>query len=321
MKMLNKKLVRDLWRMKSQAVTIALVVAAGIAGFIGSLSTYDSLRWSRENYYDTARFADVFAELKRAPRAVERRIAELPGVADAETTVQFDVTLDIPGVAEPVVGRMIGLADGGQPRLNRLFIRHGRLPETGRPHEAVVSEGFAAKRQIKPGDRLAALINGKRETIEIVGIGLSPEYIFATRGGAFPDDRGFGVFWMDRVHLASAFTKVSALGVEEQRVNVVMDIASPREQWLTLGDGYKVDTRIVIFSAENVLKVPVSALFCEGDNWAVFMARDGYAQKRTVQIAKRNGLEALVEKGLDMGMQVIVYPGDAVHDGVRIKAR
>lgn len=88
-----------------------------------------------------------------------------------------------------------------------------------------------------------------------------------------------------------------------------------------MGDGYKVDTRIVIFSAENVLKMPVSAPFREGDNWAVFMARDGYAQKRTVQIAKRNGLEALVEKGLDMGMQVIVYPGDAVHDGVRIKAR
>ena len=210
MKMLDKKLVRDLWQMKSQAVTIALVVAAGIAGFIGSLSTYDSLRWSRENYYDTARFADVFAELKRAPKAVERRIAELPGVADAETTVQFDVTLDIPGVPEPVVGRMIGLADSGQPRLNRLFIRHGRLPEAGRPHEVVVSEGFAAKRQLKPGDQLAALINGKRETIEIVGVGLSPEYIFATRGGAFPDDRGFGVFWMDRVHLASAFNMEGA---------------------------------------------------------------------------------------------------------------
>lgn len=185
MNLLDKKLLRDLWRMRSQAFTIALVVAAGIAGFIGSLSTYDSMQWSRASYYDAARFADVFAELKRAPKAIERRIAEIPGVADVQSTVQFDVTLDIPGIAEPVVGRMIGLPEGGQPRLNRIFIRQGRMPEAGQAHEVVVSEGFASVRHLKPGATLAALINGKRETLKIVGIGLSPEYVFATRGGAF----------------------------------------------------------------------------------------------------------------------------------------
>lgn len=210
MNLLDKKLLRDLWRMRSQAFTIALVVAAGIAGFIGSLSTYDSMQWSRASYYDAARFADVFAELKRAPKAIERRIAEIPGVADVQSTVQFDVTLDLPGIAEPVVGRMIGLPEGGQPRLNRIFIRQGRMPEAGQAHEVVVSEGFASVRHLKPGATLAALINGKRETLKIVGIGLSPEYVFATRGGAFPDDRGFGVLWIDRVHLATAFNMEGA---------------------------------------------------------------------------------------------------------------
>jgi putative ABC transport system permease protein len=96
MKAINRKLLRDLWQMKSQVVTIALVVAAGMAGFIGSVSTYDSLQALLDGYYDQAHFAQVFAELKRAPRTVEQQIAAIDGVADVETTVAFDVTLDIP---------------------------------------------------------------------------------------------------------------------------------------------------------------------------------------------------------------------------------
>ncbi|MDO9068423.1 MAG: ABC transporter permease, partial [Deltaproteobacteria bacterium] len=205
MKALDRKLLRDLWQMRSQALTIALVVASGIGSFISLLSTYDSLQWSRQSYYEEARFAQVFADVKRAPRPVERQIVELPGVAAVETTVVQDVTLDIPGVAEPVIGRMIGLANGGQPSLNRLFLRQGRLPEDGKRNEALVSEGFSKARGLKPGDHIAALLNGKREELEIVGIVLTPEYIFASRGGEIPDDKGFGVFWMERERLASAF--------------------------------------------------------------------------------------------------------------------
>lgn len=205
MKMLDRKLLRDLWLIKSQVLTIALVVGNGIGAFITQLSTYDSLQWSRQSYYETARFAQVFADVKRAPKPVAAQIAALPGVADAETTVVFDVTLDIPEVAQPVVGRMIGLADGGQPRLNRLFLRQGRLPEASQGNEVLVSEGFAKARKLRPGDHLAALLNGKREVLRIVGVVLSPEYIFASRGGALPDDKSFGVFWMNRERLASAF--------------------------------------------------------------------------------------------------------------------
>jgi hypothetical protein len=144
-------------------------------------------------------------DVKRAPAAVARQIAGLPGVADVETTVVFDVTLDLADVAEPVIGRMIGLDAAGEPQLNRLFLRQGRLLAAGRRHEALVSEGFAKARQLTPGDRLAAVLNGKREVLELVGVVLSPEYIFASRGGAIPDEKSFGVFWMDRQYLATAF--------------------------------------------------------------------------------------------------------------------
>ena len=205
MTMLDRKLLRDLWALKSQALTIALVVMAGLGAFIAQLSTYDSLQWLRQAYYDTSRFAHIFVDVKRAPKAVERQLADLPGVADVETTVVFDVTLDLADVAEPVIGRMIGLDATREPQLNRLFLRQGRLLVAGRRNEALVSEAFARARQLQPGDRLAAVLNGKREVLEIVGIVLSPEYIFSSRGGAIPDEKSFGVFWMDRQYLATAF--------------------------------------------------------------------------------------------------------------------
>ena len=117
----------------------------------------------------------------------------------------------------------------------------------------------------------------------------------------------------------SAFTKISALGVEEQRVNVVMDITSLPDLWRGLSDGYKVDAKIVVFTAGNAVKVPVSSLFRKDSQWAAFVATNGRAQERAVQIARRSGLEAMVEKGLQPGEKVIIYPADTVKDGKRIK--
>lgn len=119
----------------------------------------------------------------------------------------------------------------------------------------------------------------------------------------------------------SAFTKISALGVEEQRVNVVIDIVTANEQWKTVGDGYRVDARIEVFSQANVVKVPTGALFREGEHWAVFVVVQERAQKRVVQVSHRNGVEALVEQGVAPGDLIIVYPSDAVQDGVRIVSR
>jgi putative ABC transport system permease protein len=217
-KALDKKLLRDLWHTRSQVLTIAFVVAGGMGAFIASFSTYDSLQWSRGVYYEASRFGEVFAGLKRAPAPLEARIGGLPGVAEVETTVVFDVTLDLPGVDEPVVGRMIGLPDGGQPRINRLALRHGRFLEPGSRREVLVSEGFATARKLGPGDRLAAILNGNREELQIVGVVLSPEYVFATRGSSLPDDRSFGVLWIDRERLASAFDMEGAFNYAVARL-------------------------------------------------------------------------------------------------------
>lgn len=211
MKALDRKLLRDLRLMWSQALTIALVVASAVAGFITSFSAYDSLSWSRDMYYADARFADVFATLKRAPRAMESQLEAIPGAAHVETSLAQIVPISIPNVADPIIGRLIGLDARAPQRLNKVQLRRGRMIVAHRTGaiEALVSEGFAVARQLKPGDRIGALINGKREVLLIVGIALSPEYIFAGLGGS-PDQRGFGVFWIDRLALASAYNMEGA---------------------------------------------------------------------------------------------------------------
>jgi HlyD family secretion protein len=119
----------------------------------------------------------------------------------------------------------------------------------------------------------------------------------------------------------SAFTKISALGVEEQRVNVVIDPASPSDQWKTLGDGYRVEARIIVHSEDDAVKVPAGAVFREGERWTVFVADGGKARKRMVEVGHRNGVEATIAKGLEVGEMVVVYPSDAVKDGVRVRRR
>jgi putative ABC transport system permease protein len=208
---LDRKLLRDLARAKGQGITIALVVACGIAAFVGSLSTGDSLVRSRDRYYETSRFADVFAALERAPSPLEQRIAEIPGIAQVETRLVFDVTLDVEGHHAPTVGRMVSLPDSGPPRLNRLHLRRGRMIEPGRREEVLVSEGFASAHGLMPGDRIAALLNGRRETLHIVGIALSPEFVFPIRAGdPLPDDESFGILWIGRSALAAAFNMEGA---------------------------------------------------------------------------------------------------------------
>lgn len=217
MKMLQLKLVRDLWRVKTQVITIALVVASGIGGFIASLSTYQSLKSMQAAYYEDARFAHVFVQLKRAPLAVQERLLDVPGISEFEATLTFDVLVDLPGVVEPVIGRMIALPDGREPRMNRVTLTAGRWIHDATSNEVVVNEAFAKARKLVPGSRIVALLNGKREELAIVGIALSPEYIFPGRGG-LADERSFGVFWMGRQRLAGAFNMEGAFNVVAVRL-------------------------------------------------------------------------------------------------------
>ncbi len=117
------------------------------------------------------------------------------------------------------------------------------------------------------------------------------------------------------------FTKVSALGIEEQRVNVIIDFTDPPERWRRLGHGYRVEPRIVLAAAAQAMKLPQAALFRDGDSWAVFINDDGRARLRHVAIGLANGLEAEVTRGLAAGDEVILQPGERVADGTRVKAR
>jgi len=117
----------------------------------------------------------------------------------------------------------------------------------------------------------------------------------------------------------AAFTKISALGVEEQRVNVILDFAGPLDRIWTMGDAFRVEAHIVTHREESAIKVPVGALFREGEGWAVFLAEGGRAVKRSVKVPRRNGAEAMVEDGLKLGEQVVVYPSDALRDGSRLE--
>ncbi|MBL9164930.1 MAG: HlyD family efflux transporter periplasmic adaptor subunit [Planctomycetaceae bacterium] len=119
----------------------------------------------------------------------------------------------------------------------------------------------------------------------------------------------------------SGFTKISTLGVEEQRVNVIVDLVDPPQSREALGDGFRVEARIVTAEAKNALKVPTSALFRAGDDWAVFRVEDGIARQRTIKVGLQNGLEAEVQEGLAEGDLVVTHPGDNVVDGRAVKAR
>lgn len=205
MRPLDRKLVRDLWRLRIQVLSIALVVAAGIAGIVTFRSGLDSLEESRTRYYAESRFADVFVSLKRAPQSLHARLAALPGVAAVQTRVVAGVVLDVSGLPELATGKLVSLPDGGAD-LNRLHLRAGRLPLPGRRGEALVGEAFAHANGLRVGDRIGALMNGRWERLILVGIALSPEYVYAAGGGAFlADDRRFGVLWMDRETLAAAY--------------------------------------------------------------------------------------------------------------------
>ena len=151
--------------------------------FVMYLSNFDSLQRTRAAYYESARFADVFASLKRAPSSLEARIAALPGVESVATRVVADVTLDVPGMAEPAIGRLISVPDRGRPALNDVYLRRGRWVDPTRPDEVLASEVFCDAHGFQPGDRVAAIINGRRRWLTIVGIALSPEYVYAIRPG------------------------------------------------------------------------------------------------------------------------------------------
>ncbi len=203
---LDRKLVRDLTQRLGQVTMIALVVSAGVATFINSRTMLFSLENTRAAFYERHNFANVFATLKRAPDALAERLAEIPGVQRLETRIVEAVNLDVPGLDEPAVGQIISLPVNRRPLVNQIYLRRGRWLAPGRSDEVLVIEKFVQENKLDLGDRVTAIINGRRKDLQIVGVVLSPEFVFQMKpGDMVPDSKHFGVFWMEHEALSMAF--------------------------------------------------------------------------------------------------------------------
>ena len=243
MRSLQKKLWRDVWHLRGQATAIGLVVACGVATVVTTRTAYDSLVISRAAYYTQYRFANVFANLKRAPEALAREIETIPGVAAVHTRIVFEVTLDVPGLAEPATGRLVSVPERRVPILNDLHLRSGRWIEPGRRDEVLVSEAFAKANGLREGDAIGAVLNGRWQKLRIVGIALTPEYVYEIRGtDLFPDNRRFGVLWMSREALGPVFEMegafndvVLALAPGASEGEVIARLDRLLERWGGLG--------------------------------------------------------------------------------------
>jgi putative ABC transport system permease protein len=206
MRALRRKLFRDVLHLRGQLAAIALVTATGVATIVTTRTGYESLVANQTSYYAERRFADVFAPLKRAPDAVVRRVAAIPGVNVVEARIVREVTLDVPGLDEPATGRLVSVPDEGRPLLNDLHLRRGRYLTGGRRDEVLVSDAFAEANRLEVGDSLGAVINGRWQRLRVVGVALSPEYVYEIRGAdLLPDNKRFGVMWMGRAALGPAF--------------------------------------------------------------------------------------------------------------------
>jgi putative ABC transport system permease protein len=246
---LRRKLLRDLWHLRGQVAAISLVVACGVAVVVTTRTSYESLVISQADYYARYRFADVFASLKRAPDALRSQIEALPGVAAVETRIVAEVTLDVPGLDEPATGRLIGVPERRVPILNDLHLRSGRWLEPGRRDEVLISEAFAEANGLRVGDGLGAVLHGRWQRLRIVGIALSPEYIYEIQGTSlFPDNRRFGVLWISRDALGPPFEMEGAfndvalrLSAGASEAELIARLDRLLERWGGLGASGRID--------------------------------------------------------------------------------
>ena len=205
MKPLDKKLLRDIWHVKGQAFSIAAVMACGVAIVVMTFGAMKSLQDARDTYYEQYRFASVFSQLKRAPLRVVRQIAEIPGVAAVDARITHYAAMNIAGLERPAAAYLVSLPDGGEPRLNKLVLRSGRLPEPGRD-ELLMSENMASALGYGPGRKVDLILGGRKRSFTISGVALSPEFVYVLGPGQLmPDDKAYGILWLNRSLMEAAF--------------------------------------------------------------------------------------------------------------------
>ncbi len=196
---LDRKLARDLLRMRWQVLAIALLVACGVAVAVMSLSAQQALTKAQQRFYDETRFADVFAVARRAPAAAARELSRIDGVTAVDARILEIGLMDVPGLARPASARVISLPEDEARALNRIQLTAGRMPDPRRRDEAVALKTFMDAAGVRLGDRLTAVIGGRAFTFKVVGAALSPEYVYVPAPDSFmPDDAHQGVFWATR---------------------------------------------------------------------------------------------------------------------------
>ena len=206
MSLLDRKLWRDIKAMRGQVITIALVVAAGVAVFVASVSTYNALADARDRFYADTRFPTIFVSMKRAPLSVVAQLERVSGVAAVQPRIVRDVIVDWPASPLPVSARLVSLAHSGEEDLSRLHLRRGTAPAPGDTRTAAVNEAFVEAHGIAPGASLRVLLNGRVQTLQLTGVALSSEYVYAVKPGLpIPDDRLYAILWVDRSLAEAAF--------------------------------------------------------------------------------------------------------------------
>lgn len=232
---LDRKLLRDVWRMRIHAAAVALVLGCGLSVYIMSVGMRGSLERTRADYYAAYRMMDLAADLVRAPDRVAVDLERIPDIAAIETRIGGYALLDAPQIVEPASARLVSLPLDGRPRINDLAMVRGRWPDPAKAEEAIVSEAFATALGLEIGARLAATIHGRRHVLTIVGIANAPEFVFVSAPGElFPQPERFGVIWMGRTGLARAFDLSGAFneaifrlapGADSRRVSAAIDEA------------------------------------------------------------------------------------------------
>lgn len=212
MSALDLKLLRDLWRLRGQALAIALVLAAASATYVLAAGVHSSLLRTRDAYYARNHFAEIFAGVTRAPRNIAARIGAVPGVQRAEGNIIQYARLDLPGRIEPVRALVNSVDEAGRTHLNTITLRRGQLPRAGHAGDVVVDESFADANGLDLGSTIDAQIYGHEVALHIVGVGLAPNYIYALApGDIVPDERRFGILWMGREALEAATNRRGAI--------------------------------------------------------------------------------------------------------------
>jgi putative ABC transport system permease protein len=197
MSALNIKLWRDLKLLRAQTFTTALLIMCGVSLLVSSWSAYTSLKKARDSFYENYRFADIFAEIKKAPSSIVHKLKSIPGVKYVQTRILIDGLVYVKGQEETSVGRFMSLPEKSKESLNKLFLKQGRFPELGEEVEVNVHEAFARAHKLKIHDELTVIIQGRSQKVRIVGIAISPEFVYALNPSApMPDNLHFGIFWV-----------------------------------------------------------------------------------------------------------------------------